>query len=216
MDLRKPANGFEKTSKPITDSLTDRKKDERRNNSPEISAKDKYRQAKDECQDLTREFFEWFEREVLGRWNKYGVTPADLRDWHSSLYAKYKPEIVTESLQTHRAKSTNWAPKFAEICKLVASLRAKELAPLKREKERKLRSEVLARIESEKKQPSISLEKIHRALSPAELLQTYENNPFEKRWIDTHYPELIEKAISNITKDPPQELLTASALSRGS
>ena len=218
MDLRKPANGFVKNNRPITDKSTDKRIDKREGNppTPEIYAQSKYRQAKNESGELPPEFFEWFEGEILGRWDKYGTTPAVLRDWHGRLWAKYKPDFVTEAVQAHRSESANWSPKFAEVVKIADRLRQKELAALKREQDRKSRQETIARIESEKKQPRVSLEQTHRRMSAAELLHTYETKPFDRRWIDEHYPELIEKARSEVVNKTSREPAMASAANRGS
>jgi len=217
MGLRKPKNGLAENHRPIPNKSTDIRKDERKDKypTPEILAHEKYGQAKTRCQDLPREFFAWFEREILGRWDKYSITPAILKDWHDCLWVKYKPEFVKEAVQTHRSESANWSPKFAEIVKLASTLRQKELAVLKREEYRKSKQATLARIESERKQPRVSFTDFLRRKAPKDLLYEYETNKFSRQWIDKHCPEIIEKAKSKITENPSKELLAALVSSRG-
>jgi len=61
---------------------------------------------------------------VLGRFNKYVVSEADLCDWHKRFWEKYGEEIATESISRYRQDhdEKKWQPAFSNIIKIAIAI----------------------------------------------------------------------------------------------
>jgi helix-turn-helix protein len=86
---------------------------------PEEISNKSYLMARGNCRGLPEPFFEFFETHVLGRWNKYEVTTAILKDWHDVVYIKNDTPDIVEAIRKHKAEHKGWQPKWDQIVKLV-------------------------------------------------------------------------------------------------
>lgn len=77
-----------------------------------------------------REFFEWFESQVLTRWDKYCVNTTLLTDWLELIYTRFDEDVLLDGLRELQRRTKGWQPKISEaekICRiLVANKRRAE------------------------------------------------------------------------------------------
>ncbi|MHC5062260.1 MAG: hypothetical protein ACYTFK_14480, partial [Planctomycetota bacterium] len=77
---------------------------------------------KSEIGHLPAEFLEWFEVEVLARWDKFETNPTTIRDWHNRLWTKHDKKVASLAVEQHRAQSDAWKPKFAKVVEIAKGL----------------------------------------------------------------------------------------------
>lgn len=94
----------------------------------EQSARFSYLNSKQQKPDLSDEFFDWFCVELLGRFDKFCVTPAELGDWYVHLFKHFGKEIATAAISKHKAKTKGWSPKIAKVIEIAKTLAGKERA----------------------------------------------------------------------------------------
>ncbi len=90
----------------------------------EEKATQAFAKAIENCDGLSSEFTAWFKTHVLGRFNKYVVSEADLCDWHKRFWEKYGEEIATESISRYRQDhdEKKWQPAFSNIIKIAIAI----------------------------------------------------------------------------------------------
>jgi len=96
---------------------------------PEEKSRLSYLDSKAKCPNISGKFIEFFEREVLGRFDKYLITPALLADWNRQVWAKFGDEIATAAVSDHLAKIRSWQPTIARVIKT-----AKEIVAVEKKK----------------------------------------------------------------------------------
>ena len=89
-----------------------------------LAAKKSLTETVDSLQYPEPEFFEWFEAEVMGRWDKYSVTKAVLVDWHDIIWKVYNPDTILTALRKFKTESSNWSPDIGKCRKECAKIRA--------------------------------------------------------------------------------------------
>jgi hypothetical protein len=95
-----------------------------------------------EKDDLPDEFFDWFEVEIMGRWDKSSWTCAIVRDVHDHIWAKHGSETATAAASEVKAShARGWQMPYAEVVR-VANIQANKA---KAEAERTKRLEELAK-----------------------------------------------------------------------
>lgn len=96
--------------------------DQKEEKTPETKAGRAWARAREMLEDQMHfpdEFLEFFDIEVMGRWNKFEVSVAVVRDWHCQLYLKYGVEMVAGILSDYNAGHKGWQPKLADVVKMV-------------------------------------------------------------------------------------------------
>ena len=82
---------------------------------PEDACQFAFLNSKVESPILDYDFFDFFESEVLGRFDKITITPAILADWHDQLFEKYGSKVTTAAISEHRSIRKGWQPMFADV-----------------------------------------------------------------------------------------------------
>lgn len=62
-------------------------------------------------------FLSFFEDQILGRWNKYVVSPVIVDDWQA-LYEKHPEDRLSKALAEHATKTERWEPSLKEVGEL--------------------------------------------------------------------------------------------------
>lgn len=158
----------------------------------EAKAKASYQATKRQLPGLPSEFFNWFESEVLARWDKYEVNPTVLKDWHELLWTKYEDKYVAAAMAQHRQQVSNnvWRPDLCKVRKIARELlqEAQRLQRKRQAAEEKGAEEKKCQ-QGRKYVPDWKLPE-NKALEAYELQQ---GNPFVKEMFRKHRPEIVEK-----------------------
>jgi len=72
---------------------------------------------------LPGDFLTWFDREILGRFNKYAVSAVVLGDWYA-LYDEFGGDDMTAAVRIHRSESERWEPCLSAVKKAAEMIRA--------------------------------------------------------------------------------------------
>lgn len=81
-----------------------------------------YLNSKAEQSILPDAFYEFFVTEVLGRFDKYTITPAILVDWYRQVFKKYGVDIATIAVSDHRAQIQGWQPTISKVIKIASKI----------------------------------------------------------------------------------------------
>ncbi|HEB31331.1 MAG TPA: helix-turn-helix domain-containing protein [Spirochaetes bacterium] len=139
---------------------------------------------------LDPEFYDFFEKEVLGRFPKQEVYAATLSDWYNDVWGKYATDDIIAVLKRQRDESNAWQVKWHQIKnRLEANIRAKKArqatedfreGQVQRDQEQaeKIKDRRKERLEFARKKPD-------------EFNLKYRNNPMFKIMVDSE-PELAE------------------------
>lgn len=104
---------------------------------PEEISNISYLKARENSRERPEPFFEFFETQVLGRWNKYEITTAILDDWHDVVYIKNDTPDIIEALRRHKAEHKGWQPKWDQVVKLVRAVTNEKTNEKKKNEQRK-------------------------------------------------------------------------------
>jgi hypothetical protein len=164
---------------------------------PETKAAIAYRKTLDSMGPIAPplSFLEFFQTQILARWDKYEVTPAILTDWDQQVFMIFGAETAARAASQHAATSKGWKPKLAEIVKICKAIRKKDEEDKKRqaiiEREQQLAAGEGTQYAKNIKEAVVNT---YRKFDARRLIREYEQNAFAKQRIDAHCPELIRAA----------------------
>ncbi len=163
--------------------------DQKQKKTPETKADRAWEWAREKLEDelhFPDKFLEFFGAEVMGRWNKFEVTVAVVKDWHRQLYLKFDTEMVAEILSDYSARHKGWQPKLAEVVTLVTARdRAEKAASARQKEDQAKKNEVVV-------QAGVCWKTRVMNMTEAQARAKYrEGNPFERSLIKSWRPELF-------------------------
>jgi len=161
-----------------------------------------YLDSKAKCQELSDQFIEFFEREVLGRFDKYLITPAILADWHRQVWAKFGDEITTAAVSDHLAKIRSWQPTIARVIKIakeIAAAEKKKAAAVKGAEQRAAARQ--AQQDRSKLKPTPITEWSDKMLTAARATAQVEKNGFSLDRIDREIKRRAAEALKRTDKE---------------
>jgi hypothetical protein len=112
----------------------------------EDAARFAYLNSKSDCMGLGVGFFEFFETEVIGRFDKFKVTPVVLKDWAKQLCEKYGREIAAAAMSDYSAAASGWAPKLTQVLAIAKRLCGEQRKQERDQKEAAERAEAAKRL----------------------------------------------------------------------
>ena len=167
----------------------------KREDTPEGRARIAYEHAKSRCENLPPLFFDFFEKEILGWWDKYVVTPAALEQWHRAFWQEFDETVRLEALTLHRSASDNWQPRFASLAST-----ARQIVTDKKQADKTKTKKLAEKAHAEDAANCGGVRDVYERKTPQELLELYEKSAFDRKTIDRHCPDLIKKAEENLER----------------
>ena len=158
--------------------------------SPESLAQENFKTIS-ACAGLPDDFLQWFEAEVLGRFDKYILSAVELRDWHERFFLIFDEDVCIEAICSYREQcpQKKWRPDFGAIKKSAAAAHRKiELA-----------KEATHKVKKTKHHKSIGEMYAERPI--ADLLEEYRRNPITRESVHRNAPELDAKIRELLQKE---------------
>ncbi len=168
-------------------------KKQKKSPEPETKAGRAWENAREVLEDelhFPDRFLEFFDMEVMGRWNKFEVTVAVVKDWHRQLYIKFDTEMLAGVLSDYSARHKGWQPKLADVVKLASAMvRSQEAAAQRERKEPEVQEK-----DDKPAEPTITFQQRIMGMTDSQVIVTFStSNPFEKALIKTYRPDVFGK-----------------------
>jgi len=141
---------------------------------------------------LPADFLQWFEAEVLGRFDKYILSAVELRDWHERFFMICDVEIAVEAICRHREQCPpkKWRPDFGVIKKSAAAAHQRNIEIVKKAKHK-------AKNTCDHK----SISEMYAERPIADLLEEYRRNPITRESVYRNAPALDVKIRELLQKE---------------
>ncbi len=168
-------------------------KKQKKSPEPETKAGRAWENAREVLEDelhFPDRFLEFFDMEVMGRWNKFEVTVVVVKDWHRQLYIKFDIEMLAGVLSDYKGRHKGWQPNLADVVKLASAMvRSREAAAQQERKELEVQEK-----DDKPTEPVITFRQQIMSMTGFQVMARFHaGNTFERTLIKEYRPDVFGK-----------------------